>query len=261
MDLQAFQLVIFVVIITAKVQASPISAEDRHLNKRRMASGEWQTLSEEQKATAEKVFSGDDLDGNGLLTPEEITTSFRRFGMRSPDLETQVQEQMNVTDTDKSGTIDLPEFLAMLERVEPEGPRETFNLLDASGDGFIDADEMRNFLALHGRESRLECVMHRFDDDGNGKIDFEEYEQNRGYNDRDAKIDFEEYEQYDFEEYEQNRGSNASDATAHPNPVWWLDSIFDRIHGFLKRHLFLKDPCEQAESDTDTDTETDMAIM
>ena len=71
-------------------------------------------ISVEKLKEFSEVFKQYDADGNGLLDASELGPLLRSLG-RNPS-ESELQDIIRVFDEDKTGTISLPEFLAIVSR-------------------------------------------------------------------------------------------------------------------------------------------------
>ena len=84
-------------------------------------------------------------------------------------------------DTDGNGTIDFPEFLAMMtnrlkDNYTDEEIREAFRVFDKDGNGFISAAELRHVMTNLGEkltDEEIEDMIREADIDGDGQVDFD----------------------------------------------------------------------------------------
>jgi len=151
-----------------------------------------QTFSEEEITDLRDQFKSIDRDGSGTITRNELMASIRH--MRTDETGVQVIPDEEVSsilegiDSDGNGEIDISEFIAaamhltQLQRLNREEwlkrCRIAFDSMDRDKDGFIDVDELRGEL---GRELdnpsslSVEEILQEADNDGNGKIDYEEF--------------------------------------------------------------------------------------
>lgn len=137
-----------------------------------------------------RVFQELDDNGDGVLELREVRDGFEKIlGVDSPELE-DIDGMFSKLDLDGSGAIDYTEFCAaclekrMCGQVEALwGAFKAFDVYDS--DGRISEDEIAFVLADAGRGNwSLETckrlaheAVERFDRDGNGLIDFEEWTQ------------------------------------------------------------------------------------
>ncbi|KAJ3572725.1 hypothetical protein NP233_g2889 [Leucocoprinus birnbaumii] len=142
-------------------------------------------LSEDQLTALKDSFKTFDIDGNGTLSPQEITYFLQNFGQAPTPA--QVDEIMKRVDVDRNGSIDFDEFVnLMAARSEVTGStldeesdlREAFKMFDKDGNGTINAEElkltMRN-IGVYLTDEELDLMMKEADEDKNGVIDFQEF--------------------------------------------------------------------------------------
>ena len=95
-----------------------------------------------------------------------------------------IQQIFNLIDIDKSGKIEWNEFLRFLNIIENIGSFEIdidfvqlyFQLLDRDGNGYLDKNEMNNYLDTFGFDDEMKNqFFNELDLDGNGTIDFNEF--------------------------------------------------------------------------------------
>ena len=94
------------------------------------------------------------IDGDGKITIQELDTVTRSLGQNPTEAE--LQEMIDEVDADGNGTIEFPEFLAMMARrtshVDSEEElREAFRVCDKDGDGYISTAELWQMMASLGR--------------------------------------------------------------------------------------------------------------
>jgi Ca2+-binding EF-hand superfamily protein len=146
-----------------------------------------------------KAFACFDTSGDGFLDEDELKRAFRAIGFKK----TQVTDEIfKAFDTNGDGKISLEEFDAglhqktrqMLEAKLDNGfnfdpakwaesaPKvdlgKAFACFDTSGDGFLDADELkRAFRAIGFKKTQVtDEIFKSFDTNGDGKISLEEFE-------------------------------------------------------------------------------------
>ncbi|XP_030854434.1 calmodulin-alpha [Strongylocentrotus purpuratus] len=147
-------------------------------------------LTEEQIAEFKEAFSLFDKDGDGTITTKELGTVMRSLGQNPTEAE--LQDMINEVDADGkllsqsgrcNGTIDSPEFLAMMAKKmkdtdSEEDIREAFRVFDKDGNGYISAAELRHVMTNIGENLTIEEVdemIREADVDGDGQVDYEEF--------------------------------------------------------------------------------------
>lgn len=141
-------------------------------------------LSKEQIAEIKEAFSLFDKDGDGVITAKEMGTVMRALG-QNPS-ETELQDMINEVDEDRSGSIEFPEFLAMMARKmhgtdadsANDDIREAFRAFDKDSDGYISAAELRHVMTHLGEkltDKEVDDMLRQADIDGDGKVNYEEF--------------------------------------------------------------------------------------
>jgi len=140
-------------------------------------------LTEEKIAEYTDAFKLFDADGNGHIDAKELQEVLQKIGIEAT-LE-QAQEMIAEVDKDKNGTIELPEFIEMMEKHDAqeeaddiEGLQMAFRAFDIDGNGKIDRAELAQVMKNLGQEltdEEIDAMMKEADTDGDGAIDFEEF--------------------------------------------------------------------------------------
>lgn len=97
--------------------------------------------------------------------------------------EDELVEMIRIADADGTGDIDFAEFVTLMaHKMADEKSEETlkaaFSVFDTSGDGFINAEEMRRIMINVGEPVTLEDVeqvIKKVDQNGDGAIDYDEF--------------------------------------------------------------------------------------
>uniref|UniRef100_V9LG86 Calmodulin like 3 n=1 Tax=Callorhinchus milii TaxID=7868 RepID=V9LG86_CALMI len=140
-------------------------------------------LTEEQIAEFKEIFSLFDKDGAGSITTKKLGTVMRSLGQNPTEAE--LEDMINDVDVDGSGTIDFPEFVAIMVRKmndtdAEEEFREVFRLFDKDGNGYIGAAELRHVMANLGEkltDEEIGEMIRAADIDGDGQVSYEEFVQ------------------------------------------------------------------------------------
>ncbi|EMR09007.2 hypothetical protein PNEG_02782 [Pneumocystis murina B123] len=135
-----------------------------------------QNLTEEQISEFKEAFSLFDKDGDGSITTKELGIVMRSLGQNPTEAE--LQDMVNEVDADGNGTIDFPEFLAMMARKmkdtdSEEEIREAFKVFDKDGNGIISAAELRHVMTNLGEkltDEEVDEMIREADVDGNVEL-------------------------------------------------------------------------------------------
>mmetsp|Transcript_32043 Transcript_32043/g.82062 ORF Transcript_32043/g.82062 Transcript_32043/m.82062 type:complete len:374 (-) Transcript_32043:164-1285(-) len=136
-----------------------------------------------------QLFKLADADTNGMLDKNEVKRILQSFdkgrslSMQNWMTDEEVDSIFEQYDIDGNGTISMEEFQSMMaDEVLLEGKLEeyqkAFNDIDTSGNGTLGATELAElFDALGSPMSYMQLfrVMEKYDKDGNGQIDFNEF--------------------------------------------------------------------------------------
>jgi calcium-dependent protein kinase len=124
-----------------------------------------------------RIFTELDIDGDGLLTNEELRAGLEKMsvdGSMGEDL----QGLARGMDTDGNERIDYTEFLAAtIDRqsyTEENICKCVFDVFDINGDGSITQAEIRKMLSADETRSAADLVA-QVDENGDGTIDFQEF--------------------------------------------------------------------------------------
>jgi len=128
-------------------------------------------------------WGGGTIDGDGTISPQEITSFLHTFGENLTH--TQLDGIMKEFDANRNGLIDFDEFVSLMSaRSKATGTpldeesdlREAFRVFDLDGNGTINAEELRSTMKNIGvylTDEELDLMMKEADEDGNGVIDFQ----------------------------------------------------------------------------------------
>jgi len=138
-------------------------------------------LTEEQIAEFKEAFFLFDKDGDGSITTRELGTVMRSLGQNPT--ETELQDMIHEVDADGSGTIDFPEFLALMAKKMKETDTEeelieAFRVFDRDGNGLISAAELRHVMINLEKkltDEEVDEMIREADIDGDGHINYEEF--------------------------------------------------------------------------------------
>ena len=134
-------------------------------------------LTEAEIGDLRKLFDEIDTDHSGTLELSELE---RALANTHGTVRDQIQQLMHGIDLDENQSIDYHEFLAATmqrnEYMKEERIQKAFDhfaQLDANGDP--NQIEFQTLVEILGGKAHAEAVLHDFDQDGDRKIDFEEF--------------------------------------------------------------------------------------
>jgi calmodulin len=140
-----------------------------------------EALTEEQIAEFKEAFALFDKDGDGCITSKELGIVMRSLGQNPTEAE--LQSYINEVDKNKNGTIDFPEFLALMSkkmetRENEEDIKEAFRVFDKDNTGFISVAELRHVLTSIGEklnDDEVDELLREADADGDGQINWQDF--------------------------------------------------------------------------------------
>ena len=140
-----------------------------------------EVLTEEQVAEFKEAFSLFDKDGDGSITTKELATVMRSLGQNPTEAE--IQDMINEVDADGTGTIDFPEFMALMgQRIKDTDAEEelidSFKVFDRDSNGLITSAELRYVMTSQGEklnDDEVDEMIREADVDGDGHIVYERF--------------------------------------------------------------------------------------
>ncbi|XP_072042633.1 calmodulin-alpha-like [Amphiura filiformis] len=135
--------------------------------------------------TAEQFTEEQLAEAFSLFTSEELGAVMISLGQNST--ETELQDMINEVDADGNGTIDLSEFLTMMEIISnnmketdsEEEIKEAFRVVDKDGNDLLSAAEIRDVMTnLAGEkltEEEVAEMIRKADKYGDGQVNYEEF--------------------------------------------------------------------------------------
>lgn len=138
-------------------------------------------LTEEQIGAFQDAFFRFDTDHDGVINAKELGPVLRQIGQNPTEAE--LQDMVNEVDKDGTGSIDFPEFLAMMamkinEQNAEDEIREAFKVFDGDGNGFINRQELAIVMMNLGEKlttDEISSMIEEADIDGDGQINYEEF--------------------------------------------------------------------------------------
>ncbi|KAI0979940.1 hypothetical protein GJ496_006815 [Pomphorhynchus laevis] len=135
----------------------------------------------ETLASYRETFDLFDLDGNGRITLDEISTLISSLGYSVS--RQHVKNMLGLVDIDGNGVLDFKEFLQLLSagRSQSSTSKEQelkyiFEVFDKNSDGFIDENELSSVLLRLGinlTSQEIKDMINEADFTGKGKVCFE----------------------------------------------------------------------------------------
>lgn len=123
------------------------------------------------------AFQALDLDGNGVLTVDELISGYKKIypTMLDEEVEKIVVDLVNKIDVNGSGQIDFTEFIvaSMNQTMLLNGNKisRAFQMFDADNDGYIDRKELK--VAMGGinlTDGEWDKLIEQYDTDKDGKV-------------------------------------------------------------------------------------------
>ncbi|KAL4231414.1 myosin II light chain [Mactra antiquata] len=138
-------------------------------------------ITSKQVTEYEKAFATFEKNKAGFIAAKDIGPLFKALGNVATDKE--ITNLMKMTDTRKNGNVDFEKFGMMLtgfmRRNDPEQEMmQAFGVFDHDGNGYINAEEMRQVMKNLGEKlTDLEVaeMIREADTSGDGMVDYNEF--------------------------------------------------------------------------------------
>lgn len=139
-------------------------------------------LTHEQMAVLKDVFALFDKDGDGNISPDELSAMLEMLGQHVTRDE--VAQMIQEADIDSNGVIDLPDFAALYAmRINSAEENEndlveTFKFYDVNNTGFITASNLQYAMRKLGCQLtpvEAEEMLREADMDGDGRLDYRDF--------------------------------------------------------------------------------------
>lgn len=137
-------------------------------------------MGDQALAEVRQAFDRLDTDGNGTLSVDELTQLLNEhLDFTSEDARREAEKMMEAHDKDGDDGISFEEFAEVWQRnmlmTNKKYMKCVFDVLDADGDGGIDAEELQQCLMIKDMQEIAQMIQ-EVDANGDGKIDFEEFQ-------------------------------------------------------------------------------------
>lgn len=123
------------------------------------------------------AFQALDLDGNGVLTIDELIAGYKKLYPNMTDSEIQgtVTGILNKIDVNGSGEIDFTEFVVATmnqqNMLNSEKIKKAFSIFDLDGDGFIDRGELKAAMGgVNLTDKEWDKLIGQYDTSDKGKV-------------------------------------------------------------------------------------------
>lgn len=140
------------------------------------------TRSYDPQKEMKDVFKMFDKDGSGKISSSEIGSLLYSLGREVTEEE--IQKLLEECDKDKSGSVELNEFIAYMEPFykfsndKIEEIVSAFKFFDLDGNGYINMEEFKNILTKFGGEfslDEIESIFRQLDLNKDGRLDYAEF--------------------------------------------------------------------------------------
>jgi calcium-dependent protein kinase len=138
-----------------------------------------------QQKELRQTFAQFDENGDGLIQHNEFIAAYRKLypNQEQAEVDERANEIFTMADVDGSGGIDFGEWCTATinqnQLLNESNMRAAFALFDKDGGGTISAEEVAAILGhnVAKEEGVWEAVIREVDINGDGQIDFEEFQQ------------------------------------------------------------------------------------
>ncbi|CAB9524125.1 and calcium/calmodulin-dependent serine/threonine-protein kinase [Seminavis robusta] len=136
-------------------------------------------LAKIDKEKWDEIYRHSDRNSDGVISKKELLDGFAKAGIRIPRNE--MDELFVRLDMDGNGVIDYSEFLAMQGDLvcQRDKLRAAFDAFDTDGNGYIEKEDLQVIFQSPGEKviskSTAKAMLKSADQDGDGKLSFEEF--------------------------------------------------------------------------------------
>lgn len=148
-----------------------------------------QLILKEERKELDSIFRAMDTENNGKLSPAEVKAGYKEY-FHYDMSDKEVKELFDQVDMDRSGYIEYSEFLCSCldqkDLLHNKNLKQAFHLFDTDGSGSISRGELKDFLysvkkkdlkssRSRDRDKALDSLLLSADQDGDGRITFDEF--------------------------------------------------------------------------------------
>ncbi|EAR92244.1 calcium-dependent kinase (macronuclear) [Tetrahymena thermophila SB210] len=150
-------------------------------------------ISKKEYNYLREQFKQLDLNGDGILTKEELKTAYKQIYSKKELSQINLEEIFDQIDLDNNGVINFTEFISATMDKQNSQQKEkllqAFNYFDQDKNGYITQDELANIIGNSQENSILnntqedpifsslwQLILEQSDKNQDGKIEFEEFE-------------------------------------------------------------------------------------
>jgi len=124
--------------------------------------------------TVEEMWDQADTNKDGTVELSELLALKALKGD-----EARAKKLLEAWDANKDGKVTKEEFKEYVAKQE-EARKKMFSKLDTNGDGVLTVDELKGLKHLRGDEAKAKAMLERLDDNKDGKVTVEEFARVRG---------------------------------------------------------------------------------